>query len=1155
MSEPPSSEHDATPPPVSDAVDAACDRFEAAWDAAQAGETRPCIEDYLTDVPQAEQTQLLLELVLLDLHYRGKAGDPATVEDYLARFPFLDGERLDRQLRRLERTGPAPSLGAVPRTLATDGGAGRPRSAAVLTVAIPGYEVLDELGKGGMGIVYRARQIRLDRLVALKVILARGHAGDEERRRFQVEAEAVARLKHPNVVQIYEVGEQDGLPFFSMEYCEGGSLDTHLDGTPWEPARAAVLVDTLARATHCAHQAGIVHRDLKPANVLLAADGTPKVTDFGLAKRLDASAHTQTGAVMGTPPYMAPEQASAKKSVGPAADVWALGVLLYELLVGRPPFKAATPLDTVLQLLSDEPVAVRRLQPKVPRDLETICHKCLHKDARKRYASAQALADDLKHFLVGEPIRARRVRPWERAAKWVRRRPAAAALIAILVVIGLAGPVLGLLYAAQQIHQEKEKRLEQERSDILAVAARGQTAAESRDWDKAEELLKEALVRVDAEPHLEALRAHVKKILDPVQRRLAARAAHRHFLRDRDDALFHATLASGADAPNNLRIARAKAEAALAAVGFSPDGRGALRQEFTPEEKEEIIAGTYALLLMLAETEARQRRPGLALALLDRAEALGVRTRALHLRRARYLNAQDKAAAAQAEEKRAHALEGRADLHPQDAFLVGLELYNQGQVDKATAEFRRALQRMPDDFWNHYFLGICCVRSKKADEAVTLFTICQKQQPKLVWVYLLRGFALGQMKNYAAAEEDFARALEFTDLTEAARYVLLNNRGVMRLGQEDKAAWEKGIDDLKEAAALRPEQYQARATLALAFGLRHQLEEAGKHVDLAIARAEQQARAGNLRPAKLALLYHSRARLHLERKDREAALRDLAEAAQLAGNDGSLAARMEADRGLVLHSQKRFDEALRAYDAALKMNSAYVDVLRWRGEVLLVQGKWAEAAAAFDAYLHKGGTVSAAIYRQRALARVQLGRHAEAVEDYGRALDATPKADERVPLCLARGQEYLALNALQPALRDFEEVLGLAPDDADARLGRAHIRVKLGDTEKGVADADRAVKGEPPSKEPRLWHGAARVYAQAAAQMQIEQGSKGSQAWLQSRYQERAVVLLRRALVLVPAKERTAYWREKVLTDPALYSLQHFPPFVWLASRVMEQDR
>jgi hypothetical protein len=301
-----------------------------------------------------------------------------------------------------------------------------------------------------MGVVYKARQKSLGRLVALKMILAGGHASPEELARFRTEAEAVARLKHPNIVQVYDVGECDGKPFFSLEYVEGGSLDRKLDRTAQRPHEAAALVEKLARAMHSAHRKGIIHRDLKPANVLLTPEGMPKITDFGLAKRLEddggSSGQTRSGSILGTPSYMAPEQAAGRvHEIGPATDVYALGAILYDALTGRPPFKAATLLDTLSQVKNDEPVPPSRLQPKTPRDLETICLKCLEKSPRKRYASALELAEDLKRFLSGEPIQARAMGRAERLWRWCRRNPVAASLL-LTVTLGSA---FGLWYLSR----------------------------------------------------------------------------------------------------------------------------------------------------------------------------------------------------------------------------------------------------------------------------------------------------------------------------------------------------------------------------------------------------------------------------------------------------------------------------------------------------------------------------------------------------------------------------------------------------------------------------------------------------------------------------------------------------------------------------------
>jgi hypothetical protein len=313
---------------------------------------------------------------------------------------------------------------------------------------VPGYVIEGVLGQGGMGIVYKARHLALKRMVALKMMLAGGHALPEQRDRFKSEAEAVARLQHVNIVQIHEVGEHQGLPFCALEFVSGGSLARKLSRRPLPASESARLLEALAQAMHLAHSRGIVHRDLKPGNVLLAEDGTPKISDFGLAKKLDEdSGQTQAGQVLGTPSYMAPEQAEGRTHrVGPPADVWALGAILYECLTGRPPFLGETALETLLQVRSQDPQPPHVRNPAVPRDLEVICLKCLHKEPEKRYASAQELADDLGRFLRGEPIEARPVGRVERLALWARRRPGIAVLLTAVFGLVVAGTAVSTYF-------------------------------------------------------------------------------------------------------------------------------------------------------------------------------------------------------------------------------------------------------------------------------------------------------------------------------------------------------------------------------------------------------------------------------------------------------------------------------------------------------------------------------------------------------------------------------------------------------------------------------------------------------------------------------------------------------------------------------------
>jgi hypothetical protein len=295
-------------------------------------------------------------------------------------------------------------------------------------IRIPGYEIVGELGRGGMGVVYQATQTALRRTVALKMLLSGGHASPEELFRFRAEATAIAGLQHPNIVQVHEVGEHNGLPFISLEFCAGGSLAGRLRNGHMSDVQAAELVETLARAVTVAHRAGIVHRDLKPANVLFTADGTPKVADFGLAKYMGEAGLTASGAVMGTPSYMAPEQALGEvRSIGPAADVYALGAILYECLAGLPPFTGKSAYSTIAKVVSAEPASPSGIRGPIPWDLETVCLKCLRKDPAQRYASAMELADDLSRFRRGEPVRVRPLPVTARIGRWIARRPAVTA--------------------------------------------------------------------------------------------------------------------------------------------------------------------------------------------------------------------------------------------------------------------------------------------------------------------------------------------------------------------------------------------------------------------------------------------------------------------------------------------------------------------------------------------------------------------------------------------------------------------------------------------------------------------------------------------------------------------------------------------------------
>jgi tRNA A-37 threonylcarbamoyl transferase component Bud32 len=428
----------------------------------------------------------LLDLVVRWEELQG-AGQDVTPEELCADCPELIEALRERiqalsALKRVLDVGDTQPMSNVPPPLVAPG-------TSQLTLA--GYEILDELGRGGMGVVYKARQVGLDRIVALKTILPRGAKREEQTRRFLQEAKAMALLQHPNVVQIHEIGDCDGRPYLVMEYVGGGNLSEKLAAKPIPPRNAAEMVARLARAVAAAHEQGVIHRDLKPSNILLTADGTPKIADFGLAKWFATPADaTETGHPLGTPSYMAPEQFSRQRGpLGPTVDVYALGTILYELLIGHPPFLTDNPLDTLQLVLAQEPVPPRRWQPKTPRDLETICLKCLEKEPRRRYATAQALADDLDRFLAGAPISARAVSGLERIGRWANRHRSVAALMVLAVVATLT--VLVVISVFNRRLAGQLDRTAAEHRQVLATRERLDRALTQKEAEQLESDLRE----------------------------------------------------------------------------------------------------------------------------------------------------------------------------------------------------------------------------------------------------------------------------------------------------------------------------------------------------------------------------------------------------------------------------------------------------------------------------------------------------------------------------------------------------------------------------------------------------------------------------------------------------------------------------------------
>ena len=984
-----------------------------------------------------------------------------------------------------------------------------------------------------MGVVYRARQQQLNRLVALKMIRAGMDATQGDRDRFRVEAEAVARLRHANILQIYDIGEAAGLPFVALELLEGGSLAARLAGTPQPGSQAAVLMVTLARAIHAAHRAGIVHRDLKPSNVLFDCEGTPKIVDFGLAKRLEQEeGQTQSGQIVGTPSYMAPEQARGEsKEVGPAADVYALGAILYEMLTGRPPFKGTSPMETVIQVIYNETVPPSRLFSRVPRDLETICLKCLAKEPSRRYTSAGELADDLARHLASEPILARRTPLSEQAVKWARRRPVAATLL-----------VLGLMTVAALVNAWWREAARVTEARVFA----DQTLFESQGlltqglWNDARVLLTGLLSRLRDEPQLKDRRNRAAALLVQADRGRAeqdaedrARRRYQRFLQLHKEALFHETQFTGLDLSRSGEVTRNSARGALDlfAAGDSRETwtLAALPTTFSARERAEITEGCYELLLILAEAAGQ---PDQGLRFLDQAARLHpAPTRAYHLRQAACLARRGDAEGAGRARSAAEEIEPSSAL---DHFLTGQERYKRGDWITARQHFEAALRLQPDHFWAHCLTAVCCLQLNRPQEAVPELNACLQREPDFAWLYILRGFTLSLLatrdraeaaNRYQAAEADFHHAGTLLESRpgDELRYVLLVDRGLMWFQRRE---FDKAAADLREAVALNDRDFQAFTVLA-------KVEQERGDPDAAIA---CYTRAIHAHP-DWAPLYRGRADVYLGLKDmtskqRVLARSDLEQAIALVASGDPVVARDHKNRAGLLHLEGRGHEALEACAAALKVAPDYAPAHLLRLRILLDLNRDDDLLDSC-AVLIAEGKASPVLYELRSLARTRRGDHAGAIEDDTKALELRP---DWTPLLTRRGWLYLTVRAPTLALRDFDRAIERDPTSSEAYLGRAESRIRLGDHAAAVADAETALSLGTPGD--RLAYNAARIYAQAALAVTAEVRRKGRDAVvLAHKYQDRAVDLVTEAVRLISPEKRQAFWQSQIQADPALQSI------------------
>jgi tetratricopeptide (TPR) repeat protein len=862
----------------------------------------------------------------------------------------------------------------------------------------------------------------------------------------------------------------------------------------------------------------------------------PKITDFGLAKRIDGpTGMTRVGAIVGTPPYMAPEQAAGQNDlVGPATDIYALGALFYECLTGRPPFQSGSVLQTLEQIRLQEPVSPRALNATVPRDLETICLKCLRKEPARRYASALDLADDLERWSRGEPIVARPVGPVERAVKWARRRPTAAALVVVSAMLVAVLSAAAPLHIARLRSRVEEARQEAVRArlhaDCLHRLTKGRETLRRQkpgDIEAARQLFADVAEEIGAEDaaddgELARLRAEAiqleQKALGLAARQAGAEhasAAKGRFLALRDEAFFELQrdVVTGLE-PASPRRSRAAARQALAVfpdTGYLPAA-----------EVPHLRGARQEVLFILAEATARTgsaKDCREALALLDRAGAGVAAAHSVHRRRARYLDLlgqHDEACRHRALAKQT------PPAGPLDWFLAGLDHCQAGDNYAALASFDRALAEEPDLFWPQFMRGLALRRLNRRAEARAALTLCIRARKDFAWSYLLRGYLhveAGEADHLRAAAADLDSA-ENCDLDHAARYVLLVNRGVLALKLQNAG---RAIACFQHAALLLPDRYHAHANLAQAYQQRGQRDRAlaalGHAVHLAPAQAE---------------LYRLRAGLYRDLGQRALALRDLVRAVDLTAASPDAHAALAADhreRARLLYAGQRFREALAACGQALELAPGHPLATRLQAESLLELGRPRDALAAFDRYLKKRKP-DVELHRRRARAWASLGDVAAVVHEYSAALALRRDA----PLLSARGWAYLVNGAPRPALGDFEAALALDRTSADALAGQGAARVELGAWQAGSGDAELALQRGPRS--PRLLYNVARVLARAAATAPADRQA--------GRRTTRAVEVLGEAVRAVPRADRARFWREQVRRDPAFAGLVRTASFAQL---------
>jgi serine/threonine protein kinase/Tfp pilus assembly protein PilF len=740
---------------ISPQLESVLDRQRDAWLAG----VHPTIAELVSEASLEDDADAHLDLVYNEILVREELGLEPTLHEYIQQHPHLKDElQLHFEIHNAIKqqvllSTPIPQLSESSTDAYPYRGADQ--------FPDDDYEMMQLLGHGGMASVYQARHRKLNRFVALKLFQQGRPLTSREVFRVRTEAEAMARISHPNIVKIFEIGECGGTPFLALELAENGTLTRKLQHFQFSPRAAAELIETLAGAIHHAHERNIIHRDLKPANVLFAGDGRPLITDFGLAKlqhdRLVTTDDvTRTGEALGTPRYMAPEQATGQTAdICRATDVHGLGVLLYECLTGRAPFMATSVVQTLQQICNDDPLPPRRLQPGIPRDLETICLHCLEKRPLHRYATAKDLADDLRRFLNDEPVLARATPTLERLQKWCRRRPKQATFF-----IGATVFIFLSIAAVMFISMRHQAHLANERHEIAELVRDGRTALEREDIETAQVHFETAWMKVQAESELSDHETSVYGWLDHARNigsryEWTQRVPPPPFDERRDEALLESLLVTSGDSIKAIDVAIHTIHAAL---------------EFTVAAEPRWQPEREQLVLQAAALTERSAGPESALEML---EAAGPFTsRLYHQRRADLLERLSRKA--EAAEARA-AAEAMPLNRIKTVFQAAMDHFRDNDFQTATTEFDTVLSLDPAHFAARLFQAICFLKLNRPAEAHVALTACVAQRPNFQWNYYFRAQAEIARGQFEQAVDDLKHATHGrrqSNVTEPALHLL-----------------------------------------------------------------------------------------------------------------------------------------------------------------------------------------------------------------------------------------------------------------------------------------------------------------------------------------------------------------------------------------------